>query len=524
MVLENLIFQYQVKIRVAIMDSLRLEMKGITKSFGAEKVLKDVNFNLIEGEVHSLLGVNGAGKSTLIKILSGLYSKDQGQIFIDGVLCNYTTPMQAIDLGIAAVYQEPEIVPSLTGYENIFLGKENALNSGRKTLAVINRRKMRLDANVLLEGFPVDINLDNPVSTYSALEREVLLIIRALSRKMTILILDEPTSILSIIEKNLLFSSIRKLKEKGVSTIYISHRLEEVEEISDRITILRGGINVATIDYKNDRKSKKEIIQLMLGESLKELYPEKGSNLGEVVMSVKNLSRDNEFEGINFELRKGRVLGITGLFGSGIEELSKALFGVNPITKGDVYIGNKKVSFKSPKDAIDNGIFMIPGNRKMQGLILSESILFNSTVANLKRISKLFGYVFRKKEITHVKKLISDLNIMPPDIRKITSLLSGGNQQKVVIGKALFSNADIYIFVEPTTGVDIGAKAAIYKKIRELSNNFGVIIITTDCEEIWGCCDDFIVLFKGHVKKVDAVESYTAHDILLFGVSEGSDS
>ena len=241
-------------------------------------------------------------------------------------------------------------------------------------------------------------------------------------------------------------------------------------------------------------------------------------------MSVKNLSRENEFEDISFELRKGRVLGITGLFGSGIEELSKALFGVNPASKGEIFIGNKKVKFKSPKDAIDNGIFMIPGNRKMQGLILSESILYNSTIANLKKISKAFAYITRKKEVVQVKKLIQDVNIMPPDMNKITSLLSGGNQQKVVIGKALFSNADIYIFVEPTTGVDIGAKASIYKKIRELSKDFGVIIITTDCEEIWGCCDDFIVLFKGRVKKKEAVESFTAHDILLFGVSERSES
>lgn len=502
------------------MNSLQLEMKGITKSFSEEEVLKKVNFNSYKGEVHALLGVNGAGKSTLIKILSGLYVKDYGEIFIDKEFCNYSNPHEAIEKGIATVYQEPEVISSFNGYENIFLGYENIDKKKGKFFTVIKREKMKKEAEKLLKSFPVNINLNKPVSFYTPLEREVILILRALSKKMKILILDEPTSFLTKNEKNTLFELIRILKKGGVSIIYISHRLEEIEEIADRITILRAGKNVATIDLNKDKKNSKEIVEIMLGKKLQDLYPEKRSYFGDIILSVRNLSIDYKFSDINFDLRKGRILGIFGLLGSGIIELSKALFGIERVSSGDIIKGGKKINLKGPKDAIKNGIFEIPIDRRIEGLIGDESVAFNVSISNLKRISGFIGHIFKNKERDEVVKMVNDLNINPPDINKDVLLLSGGNQQKVVIGKALYSEADIYIFVEPTVGVDIGAKAAIYKKIRELSNEYGVIIISSDCEEIYCVCDELMVMYKGVCKKKDSTDSCSLEEMLLYACSE----
>ncbi len=502
------------------MSSSRLEMKDITISFNEEAVLKNVDFNLKKGEIHALLGVNGAGKSTLIKILSGFYIKDSGKIYIDEELVNYSNPHEAIDKGIATVYQEPEVIPYFKGYENIFLGFENIDGKKGKFFTSIKRNKLKKEAKKLLEKFPVDIDLEKSVSLYTPLEREVILILRALSKKMKILILDEPTSILTKNEKNTLFELIRILKKEGVSVIYISHRLEEIEEIADRVTILRAGKNVATIDLNKNKKDSKKIVELMLGEKLKDLYPEKSNYFGDVILSVKNFSSDHGFSNINFELRKGRILGVFGLLGSGITELSKALFGLDQSTKGDFILKGKKIILKNPKDAIKNGIFMIPGDKRTEGLIGEESVGFNISIANLKSISGKFWCIFKKKENNKVVNMIHELNIIPQDINKDVLLLSGGNQQKVVIGKSLFSKANIYIFVEATVGVDIGAKAAIYKKIRELSDKNGVIIISSDCEEIYGACDDLIVMYKGECKKKSSTDSCSVEDMLLYACSE----
>lgn len=499
------------------MADYRLHMKGIKKEFPGVKALDGVDFYLKPGEVHALLGINGAGKSTLIKILSGVYTKDKGTIFLDGNQIEINSPQDAMDHGIATVYQDPQMIPSFTGYENIFLGFET---EGKGTFTRIDRKKLHEKAERILERFPVDIDLTRPVLQLTAVEQEIIAILRALSREMSVLVLDEPTSILTENEKQVLFGLIHVLKKQAVSIIYISHRLEEIYQVVDRLTIIRDGRNVATLRAKDKDADHMAIAELMLGEKMDQIYPAKGKVSGEEILSVNGLSLEGRFQDVSFAASKGEILGIFGLVGSGTEELAKVLFGLFPSTKGKIQIHGGEIRFRSAREAIQNGIFLIPGDRRVEGLIDVQPISFNISLASLKRIANFLGLVRRKQEKRETYALVEQLALTPPDVNLKVSFLSGGNQQKVVICKGLFAEAEIYIFFEPTAGVDVGTKTGIYSLIRELSKGAVVILISSDCEEVAGVCDRVMTMFKGKVTMDEDVDRVSPEEILLCGIKE----
>ncbi len=500
------------------METYRLEMRGIVKEFPGVKALDGAELKLMPGKVHALLGINGAGKSTIIKILSGVYQKDAGDMFLDGKKIKITSPQAAIDHGIATVYQDPNMIPSFTGYENIYLGFE----SDKKGLFPrINRKKLKQKAEELLKRFSVEIDLNVPVAQLSAVERETIAILRALSREMSILVLDEPTSILTEKETNTLFELIKTLKQQNIAIVYITHHLEEVEQIADQFTIFRDGKSIATLDVKEHGADHKKIAELMLGKTMTSIYPDKIFQPGETCLSVQKLGLNEKFKNISFKARKGEVLGVFGLVGSGIDELGKVLFGIFPKDEGVIEIKDRPVNMKSAADAIKNGILLVPGDRRQEGLIGDEPVRFNVSISNLDRISGKTGLIKSKKEASSVQSLVETLEVAPSDISIEVSLLSGGNQQKVVIAKTLFAEGDVYIFQEPTVGVDVGAKSGIYKLIRELSKEKAVIVISSDCEEIFGNCDRVIVMYKGEPVMAKNMEDTQLEELLLFGVKGG---
>ncbi len=478
-------------------DEFSLEMTGIVKEFPGVRALDRADFRLARGEVHALLGINGAGKSTLIKVLSGVYHADAGRIALNGREIEINSPQDAIDHGIATVYQDPQMIESFTGYENIFLGSES---ESKGLFPRIRRRKLLARGRELLEKFPVDIDLRRPVGELGAVEKESIAILRALSRdNMSVLVLDEPTSILTRREIEILFQQIRMLTESGISIIYITHRLDEVFQIADRLTVFRDGRNVATHNTSDEDVDHGRIAELMLDRELSHMYPPKGDEPGETVLSVKGLELAGKFAETSFTARRGWILGVFGLVGSGIDELCKTLFGVLGRTGGTTEINGRPAKLRSPSEAIASGLFLVPGDRRAEGQISDESVSFNVILSNMARAAGLGFLIDRRTERRNVQAMVDELGIKTPDVGEEVSLLSGGNQQKVVIGKGLYADGDIYIFQEPTVGVDVGAKAGIYEMIRKLSADKAVIVVGSDCEEVYGLCDHAIVLHQGRV-------------------------
>ena len=492
-----------------------LELKGITKKFVGMKALDNADFCLDRGEVRALLGINGAGKSTLIKVISGIYQKDEGEMWIDGKLVKIDKPQDAIDLGISTVYQDPQMIPSFTGYENIYLGNEN---KSRSSFTMLNKKKMRAKAQELLRDFPMNVDIDKPVYLLPAIEREIIAILRALSKECRLLILDEPTSILTEKEKYMLFDFIKMLKSKGVSIIYITHHLAEVQEICDSYSVFRGGKDVIHEKIKDGRVDVNKIVESMLGETLDELYPEKKKCKTEMMFEAKDIVIGNKLNNVSLTAKKGEVLGVFGLVGSGIDELSKVLFGSINYDSGTFIKQGKQINMKDPKNAIDNGIFLVPGNRKEEGFLPGLSVSFNTTIAKLKKI--LFGgiNVNAKKESVDTTNLVEQMSIATPTIRKHVNELSGGNQQKTVVAKALYTDGDVYIFCEPTVGVDIGAKNKIYQTIRDLCNHAAVVLLSSEPEEIYGVADNVMVLHKGIVTLDAPCEKTNVKDMLVHAV------
>ncbi|MCG8482202.1 MAG: sugar ABC transporter ATP-binding protein [Clostridia bacterium] len=500
------------------MSEYRLEMKNISKQFLSLKALDKVDFKLKRGEVHALLGINGAGKSTLIKVLSGVYSKDEGQVMIDGKLVEINDPKDAISTGISTVYQDPQMIESFTGYENIYLGSEN----DRKSIfSGLSRKQMRKNAQALLSQYPLEIDLDKKVYALSAIEREIIAVLRALSKQCKILILDEPTSILTEKEKHILFDVIKMLKQNGVSIIYITHHLDEVSQVCDQITVFRNGKNVAEVKVKNHQVNVHDIAELMLGEKLESLYPQKNKEyLSETMLEVKDLSLNGKFENVNFQVKKGEIYGIFGLVGSGIDEISKILFGAMNESSGKVYKSGKEINLKNPKAMIEEGVFLVPGDRKSEGQIGNFSIANNITIAKMKRVLNKIGLVKKGIENSEAEKMVNHLSIATTHIHKKVQELSGGNQQKVVIGKGLFTQADVYIFSEPTVGVDVGAKFAIYDTMRQLSKDAAVLIISSDPEEVIGNADRMMVVHKGKTTLKADAENTSLKEMLVCAVSD----
>jgi ribose transport system ATP-binding protein len=486
-----------------------LRLVGISKSFPGVKALNDVHLNVRKGEVHGLVGENGAGKSTLMKILSGAYVMDEGEIYWQGEKVEINKPKDSEELGIAIIYQEFNLVPQLSISENIWLGREPLVN---KTLQLIDWTEMHKRTQQLLDELELDFDPKRPVAGLGVASQQMVEIAKALSLNAKLLIMDEPTSALSKNEIDQLFSVIQALKDKGVSIIYISHHLEEVFEICDRGTVLRDGNYVATIDPK--QTSKDELIQLMVGRTLDQQYPKVKAKRGDEVLRVENLNRKGVLKDINFSAYAGEVLGISGLVGSGRTELVKAIFGADPIDSGRIFIYGKEVQITSPQSAIAAGMGLLPEDRKYEGLVLKLSVKQNVSMASLTKLLKQ-GMLQLNIEKSKVLDFVDKLRILTPSIEKEVQNLSGGNQQKVVLAKWLASQSRILIFDEPTRGIDVGAKVEVYNLMNELvKNGVAVIMVSSEMPEILGMSDRIMVIHQGELACVLNCEEATQEKIL----------
>ncbi len=481
--------------------TLLLEMQQITKEFPGVKALDGVTFDLSAGEFHALVGENGAGKSTLMKVLSGVYpfGDYSGEIVVDGKTQQFKTIRDAENSGVAIIFQELSLVKELTVGENIFLGKEPS------KFGVINWSELYQKASKLLKDLHLPIDPRTPVGNLGIGQQQLVEIAKALSQDAKILVLDEPTAALTESEVETLFTILRKLKSRGVGMIYISHKLDEVFEMADKITVLRDGKTVGTSLAKDLTKNK--VIALMVGREVGDIFPKRAHEFGETVLEIKNLNAfdfDNPnkklVDNVSFSVRKGEVLGIAGLMGAGRSELLMTIFGAwQGKTSGEIFVENEKTSINSPSDAIKNGIGFVTEDRKRFGLILEQTILDNSTLAGLKRISGTFLTNFGRETVA-VKKVMSSLRVKANSPMTIAGTLSGGNQQKVVLGKWLLTNPKVLFLDEPTRGIDVGAKQEIYAEINKLAKEgLAIVMVSSELPEVLGLSDRVLVLHEGNL-------------------------
>ena len=468
-----------------------LEMKGICKSFPGVKALQDVNLQLKAGEVHALLGENGAGKSTLIKVLGGIYHAEKGEIIIGGQKTDIDGVVAARHAGISIVHQELVLVPYMTVAENIFLGREPG------TKMNIDRKKMVEDAQKLLDTYEMHINANMLVEHLTIAQQQMVEIVKAISFNSRILVLDEPTSSISDKEVGFLFDTIRNLTKAGVGIIYISHKMSELAEICDRVTVMRDGQTVGTKVVKETTTD--DLIALMVGRELTNYYTRDYQEPGEVILKCEHISDGKMAKDASFELCKGEIIGFAGLVGAGRSETMKAIFGLTPHATGDVYVKGKKVKIQSPVDALAHGIALVPENRKEEGLYQVQSVRFNSTIEVLGSFIRHLC-VDGKKEEEITQKYIDMMDTKTPGQEQVIGNLSGGNQQKVMIGRWLATNPEILILDEPTRGVDIGAKAEIYAIMNELvKQGMSIIMISSELPEIINMSDRIYVMNEGRI-------------------------
>ena len=486
-----------------------LKLEAIQKSFGGVKALKGVDFELNEGEVHALLGENGAGKSTLIKILTGVYQMDSGNIFINGNTVKVENPIAARYKGIAAIYQELSLVESLSVAQNIFLGHEPVKNF----LGQINYKAIIEQSIDYLKTFGINIQPNTMVSELGMGEKRILEIVKALSINANILVLDEPTTGMSAAEIEKLFAIMDDMKHKKVNMIYITHYLDEVFRVCDRASVFRDGENSGTFNVKTT--DSKSLIKAMLGKELKDEFPIRiAKPEGEILLETNHFKSTKMREPVSFILKKGEILGITGIIGAGKSELALGLFGADVCESGELLLNGKKVIHKSPKDAHENGFAFIPEDRKDQGLFLDLSIEHNITVTNIDKVIKKTFVSLKDKE-KMAFKTAEKLKVKPLNIKADAAKLSGGNQQKVVIGKWLSGEPKVILMDEPTRGIDVGAKTEIYKLIQALaSSGVGIIIFSAEFKEINGICDRILILRKGQIVREIMKENSTTEAIL----------
>jgi ribose transport system ATP-binding protein len=482
-------------------------MRQIRKTFPGVVALDGVNFDLRRGEVHILLGENGAGKSTLIKILSGAYQKDSGSILLDGREVEIRNPRHAQELGVSIIYQELTLVPQLTAGENIFLGREYSLVRG-----VVDNRRLFRAAQALLDDLGVRIPARSTVKDLGVAQQQMVEVAKALSLEARILIMDEPTSALTEQEIKILFDVIRRLKEKGVSIIYISHRLEELFEIGDRVTVLRDGTHVGTLAVAD--VSRFELVRMMVNREVKEQFPKSPARRGGELLRIEGLSRKGILKNISFSLFAGEVLGIAGLLGSGRTELARAIFGADRIDSGTIYVKGRPCRIRSPRGAIRFGIGLLTEDRKTQGLILGLSVKENICLPSLDHFSTL-GIMSPRKEVAAVEPLVRELRVKTPSLNQKAAYLSGGNQQKVVMSKWLLSKADVLFFDEPTRGIDVGSKVEIYQWMNRLvAQGAAIAMISSELPEILGMSDRILVMHRGEIVREFAREEATQEMIL----------
>lgn len=467
-----------------------LELKGIKKVYPGVIALDDVSIEFIKGEIHAIVGENGAGKSTLIKTITGAIEPTEGTIVFGGREYGKLNPIQAIEMGIGAVYQEFNLIPYLSVAENIFYGRE--IKQG----LFYDMNTMCEETDRIMKTLGIKVDPRARVKDLTVAYQQIVEIAKSVSRDVKVLILDEPSAPLTNAEIQAMFKIIRSLKEKGVTIIYISHRLEEIFELSDRVTVMRDSRYILTMNTKDtDRQC---LISLMVGRELMDDYPCRASDSGENILEVKGMST-LYVHNIDFELKKGEILGFAGLVGAGRTEVMRAVFGADPVLEGEIRLQGKKVTIRSPQDAIRHGIGLIPEDRKHQGVLLGMSIKNNITLSSLKAVATM-GYIDRKKEKRKLEQLKESLRIKTPSLEQLVKNLSGGNQQKVVLAKWLATNCQILIFDEPTRGIDIGAKQEIYKLMRDLvSGGKSIIMISSEMPELLGMSDRIIVMHEGRI-------------------------
>ncbi len=466
-----------------------IELKNIVKVFPGVRALDGVSFDIREGEVHSLCGENGAGKSTLIKVLTGVHTIDGGDYFIDGKRVNFKSTTEAIAAGVSCVYQELSIAPQLDVAKNLFIG--NLPMKGH----LVDLKTMYQRAAEILDELDMHISPRAIAGELSVGQQQMIEIGRALTRNARLIIMDEPTSSLSEAETNTLFELIKKLVRRNIAIVYISHKLDEVMYLSDRITVIRDGQNI--ISKNKDELTQEELIANMIGRPLQNLYLKEPAEITDTMLEVKNLTRKGVFEDVSFSVRKGEVIGFFGLVGAGRSEIMRAVFGVDKYDSGEVILDGKKLRGGSPAAAINAGIGFCTEDRKKEGLALRLSILLNMTLVRLPQLSKL-GVINRGQQRAAAEEYMESISIKAPSVYQLVGNLSGGNQQKVVVAKWLMMGPKVLIVDEPTRGIDVGSKAEIYGLLSDLAKKgMAIIVVSSEIEEILGICDSVVTIFEG---------------------------
>lgn len=495
------------------MSEYVLEMRHIAKSFPGVKVLDDVTLQVKPGEVHALMGENGAGKSTLMKILMGIYTADAGEVMLNGEHLLARGPREAMDKGIAMIHQELNPIMDMQVYENIYIGRE--LRKG----ILVDRRAMIRETEDLLRELGINIPAVAYMRDLSVAQCQLIEIVKAISISAKVVVMDEPTSAITEREVETLFAQIRRLKSEGVAIIYISHKMDEIFQICDTITVLRDGHFIGTDAAAN--MTNEQLIRMMVGRDITEVFPKAEAEIGDVLLEVKNLSYGRQVKNVSFSLRRGEVLGIAGLVGAGRSELAETIFAMRQKSAGEILIGGKPVEIRHPKDAIQNRIALITEDRKITGLNLSGTVAENTTLVDLSRQFPK-GLIDRQKENRITDEYIQKLSIRTPSAQQLAGRLSGGNQQKVVLSKWLLSEPEIIILDEPTRGIDVGAKRDIYLLIGGLvRQGKAVIVISSEIPEVMGLSDRILVMAEGRVTGELLRPDFSQEQIMTYAAQFG---
>ncbi len=498
------------------MNEVILKMKNINKSFSGVQALKNAALELRAGEVLALMGENGAGKSTLMKILTGIHKRDSGEVEVFGQKVDFDNIKESQEMGIAIIHQELNMMKDLTVAQNIFIGREP-----KKLGIFIDDGKMERDSRKLLDYVGVKISPKERLGDLTVGKQQMVEIAKAISLNSKLLVLDEPTAALTSVEVDELFRIMNELKAKGIGMIYISHRMDEIKRISDRVTVMRDGEYVGTVN--TNETTNEEIVKMMVGREILGNTKEQSTcpEGSPVVLEVENLCVGDSVRNVSFSLRKGEILGFSGLMGAGRTEVARAVFGADKITDGTIRVRGKPVEIDTPSDAVSNGICYIPEDRKRYGLLLDKSVTENSVLASLPHYNK-FGFIDDRSARLDAEKMNKKLRTKTPTMKQILRNLSGGNQQKVVVAKWLLKDADIFIFDEPTRGIDIGAKSEMYELIEELTRSGkSVIMISSELAEIQRCSDRVIVMCEGRITAELPIEQASQENIMKYAMMRG---
>lgn len=493
-----------------------LELENIEKGFSGVPVLEGVNMSVREGSVHALVGENGAGKSTLMKIISGIHQPDGGRIIYKGKQLSGLTPAKCLDLGISMIHQELSPEPYMTIAENIFLGREPCGKGVASRL--VDFRKMERDTQTILDKMGIFYSPRTVMNDLSLAGKQLIEIAKAISRNASVIIMDEPTSALTDTEVEILFKQIHELKKAGAAIIYITHKMNEIFSLADDITILRDGVMIQS--GPKEQFTMESLINQMVGREIKDIFPKTDVEIGEPILEVRNLNSGKTFHDINFQLRRGEILGLAGLVGAGRTEVARAIFGLDRADSGEIYLNGKRVNTASTRSTIAAGIAYVPEDRKDVGLVLCRSVRENISLAALKEMES-GGMLNLAREQAAVNEMISRLGVKVPSVESVVSSLSGGNQQKVVLAKWLLRKIKVLILDEPTRGIDVGAKAEIHRMMSTLAaEGIGILMISSELPEILGMSDRVLVMHGGHITGELGRKEATQEAIMTYAVME----